>query len=123
MERLRVDDARTAARGFRRCERLLSVQATVDAPLQPPIAAVEGGPTPCAPRQQPGSGPTVSGSPASSYAAICAEAEDAPCSGSVALGDEGLALSGGRALPVGEAWLVRYADVLGVESCAIRRCG
>src|SRR6266542_661350 len=98
MERLRVDDARTAARGFRRCERLLSVQATVGAP-----------------RQQPGSGPTVSGSPASSYAAIWAEAEDAPCSGSVALGDEGLALSGGRALPVSEARLVRYADVVGVE--------
>ncbi len=87
----------------------------MDAPLQPPIAAVEGGPTPCAPRQQPGSGPTVSGSPASSYAAIWAEAEDAPCSGSVALGDEGLALSGGRALPVSEARLVRYADVVGVE--------
>jgi hypothetical protein len=76
---------------------------------------VEGGWTPCLPRQQPGSGPTVSGSPASSYAAIWAEAEDAPCSGCVALADEGLTLTGGQALPVGEARLVRYADVLGVE--------
>jgi hypothetical protein len=49
----------------------------------------------------------------SSYAAIWAEAEDAPASGCVALADEGLTLTGGRA--VGEARLVRYADVLGVE--------
>jgi hypothetical protein len=56
----------------------------------------------------------MSGSSASSYAAIWAEAEDAPCSGSVALADAGLALTG-SALPVGEARLVRYADVLGVE--------
>jgi len=57
----------------------------------------------------------VSSSPVSSYAAIWAEAEDAPCSGCVALADEGLTLTGGQALPVGEARLVRYADVLGVE--------
>ncbi len=36
---LRVDDARTATRGFRKCDPWLSVQATVDAPLQPPVAA------------------------------------------------------------------------------------
>jgi hypothetical protein len=56
----------------------------------------------------------VSGSPASSYAAIWAEAEDAPCSGCVALVEEGLTLTG-SALSVGEARLVRYADLLGVE--------
>ena len=56
----------------------------------------------------------MSGSSASSYAAIWAEAEDALCSGSVALADAGLALTG-SALPIGEARLVRYADVLGVE--------
>ncbi len=49
----------------------------------------------------------------SSYAAIWAEAEDAPASGCVALADEGLTLTGGQA--VGEARLVRYTDVLGVE--------
>jgi hypothetical protein len=51
----------------------------------------------------------------SSYAAIWAEAENAPASGCVALADEGLTLTGGQAVPVGEARLVRYADVLGVE--------
>jgi hypothetical protein len=56
----------------------------------------------------------VSGSPASSYAAIWAEAEDAPCSGCVALAAAGLTLTG-SVLPVGEARLVRYADLLGVE--------
>jgi hypothetical protein len=56
----------------------------------------------------------MSGSSASSYAAIWAEAEDAPCSGCVALADEGLTLTG-SALPGGEAQLVRYADVVGVE--------
>ena len=56
----------------------------------------------------------MSGSSSTSYAAIWAEAEDAPCSGSVALADEGLALTG-LALPGGEARLVRYADVVGVE--------
>jgi len=56
----------------------------------------------------------VSGSSASSYAAIWAEAGDAPCSGCVALVAEGLTLTG-SALPVGEARLVRYADLLGVE--------
>lgn len=56
----------------------------------------------------------MSGSPASSYAAIWAEAEDAPGPGCVALVDEGLTLTG-SGLPVGEARLVRYADVLGVE--------
>jgi hypothetical protein len=75
---------------------------------------VEGGWTLCAPRPQPGSGPTVSGSPAASYAAIWAEAEEAPCSGCVALAGEGLTLTG-SVLPVGETRLVRYADVLGVE--------
>ena len=50
----------------------------------------------------------------SSYAAIWAAAEDAPCSGCVALGDEGLVLTG-ASLPVGEGRLVRYADVVGVE--------
>ena len=84
---------------------------------------VEGGPTPLHAAPTARFGADSERLAASSYAAIWAEAEDAPCSGSVALGDEGLALSGGRALPVGEAWLVRYADVLGVESCAIRRCG
>jgi hypothetical protein len=44
----------------------------------------------------------MTGSSASSYAAIWAEVEDAPCSGSVALADEGLALTG-SVLPVGEA--------------------
>ena len=40
---LPVDDVRTATRGFRKCERLLSVQVTVDAlSLQPPAAAVGG---------------------------------------------------------------------------------
>jgi hypothetical protein len=41
---LSVDDLRTATRGFRTCERLLSVQVTVDVPppLQPPIAAGGG---------------------------------------------------------------------------------
>ena len=56
----------------------------------------------------------MSGSPASSYAAIWAEAEDAPCSGCVGLAEEGLTLTG-SALPVGETRLVRYADLLGVE--------
>jgi hypothetical protein len=56
----------------------------------------------------------VSGSPASSYATIWAEAEDAACSGCVAFAEEGLTLTG-SALPVGEARLVRYADVLGAE--------
>ena len=56
----------------------------------------------------------MSGSPASSYAAIWAEAEDAPCSGCVALADDGLTLTG-SALLAGEARLLRYADVLGVE--------
>jgi hypothetical protein len=43
-ERLSVDDVRTATRGFRKCECLLSVQVTVDAPppLQPPVAAGGG---------------------------------------------------------------------------------
>src|SRR5438552_2490595 len=37
---LSVDDVRTATRGFRECERLMSVQVTVNAPppLQPPAA-------------------------------------------------------------------------------------
>ena len=56
----------------------------------------------------------MSGSSASSYAAIWAEAGDALCSGCVALVAEGLTLTG-SALPVGEARLVRHADVLGVE--------
>jgi hypothetical protein len=56
----------------------------------------------------------VSRSPASSYAAIWAEAEDAPCSGCVALADDGLTLTG-SALLAGDARLLRYADVLGVE--------
>jgi hypothetical protein len=51
----------------------------------------------------------------SSYAAIWAEAEDAPCCGCVALAEEGLTLTGGQALPAGEARLLRYADVVGVE--------
>ncbi len=50
----------------------------------------------------------------SSYAAIWAEAEDAPCSGCVALADEGLTLTG-LALPAGEARLVRYGDMVGLE--------
>jgi hypothetical protein len=54
------------------------------------------------------------GSSASSYAAIWAEGEDVPCSGGVVLAEEGLTLTG-SALPVGEARLVRYADVVGVE--------
>jgi hypothetical protein len=37
---LPVNDVRTATRGFRKCERLLSVQVTVGAlSLQPPVAA------------------------------------------------------------------------------------
>jgi hypothetical protein len=56
----------------------------------------------------------MSGSSASGYAAIWAEAEDVPCSGCVALADEGLTFTG-SALPAGEARLVRYADVVGVE--------
>jgi hypothetical protein len=56
----------------------------------------------------------VSGSPARSYAAIWAEAEDAPGCGCVALAEEGLTLTG-SALPVGAARLVRYTDLLGVE--------
>src|SRR6266498_5660918 len=56
----------------------------------------------------------MSAASASSYAAIWAEAEDAPCAGCVALADEGLTLTG-SALPAGEARLVRYADVVGVE--------
>jgi hypothetical protein len=56
----------------------------------------------------------MSGSSTSAYAAIWAEAEDVPCSGCVALADEGLTLTG-SALPAGEARLVRYADVVGVE--------
>lgn len=56
----------------------------------------------------------MSGSSTGSYAAMWAEAEDAPCSGTVALAGEGLTLTG-SALPVGEARLVRYADVVGVE--------
>jgi hypothetical protein len=51
----------------------------------------------------------------SSYAAIWAEAEDAPCCGCVALAEEGLTLTGGQALPAGEARLLRYANVVGVE--------
>jgi hypothetical protein len=40
---LSVDDVRAATRGFRKCERLLSVQVTVDAPLlQSPVAAGGG---------------------------------------------------------------------------------
>ena len=57
----------------------------------------------------------MTASSSTSYAAIWAEAGEAPCSGSVVLADEGLGLTGGRALPVGEARLVRYADVVGVE--------
>jgi hypothetical protein len=45
-------------------------------------------------QRESGSGLAMSGSSASSYAAIWAEAEDAPCSGSVALADAGLALTG-----------------------------
>ena len=56
----------------------------------------------------------MSDSSASSYAAIWAEAGDAPCSGSVALAEQGLTLTG-LALPAGEARLVRYADVVGAE--------
>ena len=56
----------------------------------------------------------MSAASASSYAAIWAEAEDAPCSGCVALADEGLTLTG-SGLRAGEARLVRYADVVGVE--------
>jgi hypothetical protein len=43
---LAVDDVRTATRGFRKCERLLSVQVTVDPPLPlrlpPPVVAGGG---------------------------------------------------------------------------------
>jgi hypothetical protein len=53
----------------------------------------------------------MSGASAYSYAAIWAESEDAPCSGCVVLAEEGLELTG-SALPVGEARLVRYADVI-----------
>lgn len=56
----------------------------------------------------------MSASSASSYAAIWAEAEAAPCVGTVALVAEGLTLTG-LALPAGEARLVRYAEVVGVE--------
>jgi hypothetical protein len=56
----------------------------------------------------------MSGSP-TSYAAIWAAAEHAPCSGSVALAAEGLALTGGPAPAVAERQLVRYADVVRVE--------
>jgi hypothetical protein len=56
----------------------------------------------------------MTGSSLSSYAAVWAEDEDAPCSGSVALAEEGLTLTG-SALPLGEKRLVRYADVVGVE--------
>jgi hypothetical protein len=56
----------------------------------------------------------MSDSSAGSYAAIWAEAGDVPCSGSVALAEEGLTLTG-LALPAGEARLVRYADVVGAE--------
>lgn len=57
----------------------------------------------------------MTASSATSYAAIWAEAEDAPCCGSVALAAEGLAISGAPTPPAAEARLVRYADVIAVE--------
>jgi hypothetical protein len=63
----------------------------------------------------PAKGPIMTGPSATSYAAIWAQAEEPPRSGSVTLGDEGLELTGGQALPMGEAQVVRYADVIGVE--------
>jgi hypothetical protein len=64
----------------------------------------------------------MSGASAYSYAAIWAESEDAPCSGCVVLAEEGLELTG-SALPVGEARLVRYADVIDAGSCVSPPCG
>ncbi|MGZ4417758.1 MAG: hypothetical protein ACXVRV_06245 [Gaiellaceae bacterium] len=57
----------------------------------------------------------MTGSSATSYAAIWAQAEEPPRSGSVTLGDEGLELTGGQAPPMGAAHVVLYADVIGVE--------
>jgi hypothetical protein len=55
----------------------------------------------------------MSGSPANTYAAIWAEGEGPPRTGSVALAEAGLELTGGAA--AGERQLVPYADVVGVE--------
>ena len=57
----------------------------------------------------------MTGSPATSYAAIWAEADGPSCSGSVGLGNEGLEFTGGEGLSTGDAWLVGYGDVVGVE--------
>jgi len=58
---------------------------------------------------------TMNGQGAISYAAIWAEADDAPRCGSVSLADEGLTLTGRKAPQAGETRLIRYADVIAAE--------
>ena len=56
----------------------------------------------------------MSGPAPPSYAAIWAEAEETPRVGSVALVEDGLTLSGSAKAP-NEGWLIRYADITGID--------
>jgi hypothetical protein len=56
----------------------------------------------------------MTGSPTVSYAAIWAEGEGPRWTGSVALAEVGLELTGGKAVSAGETTFVPYADVVGV---------